>query len=248
MEKMNITVGRFQPFTQGHLNMIKEGDNRCIIYQIKPTEMPDNIKNLKISGKAVKKESIDRVIRYIDGDDISLTDQEKELLKRPFTNGLIKKELDIVKTNNREIADIVYVKNMFEALIEFNAFIYDNSDKYEPEFWMCGDDRQDEYTKAIEKYDELEYHIGSGKKIPNVLKGKLKTNIGKGRTEGVSGTEVRKSILNNDKSKFSRIMPQGTEKMFDNFVKAFKDFKERLLDIKECSSYISLKKYLFESL
>lgn len=55
MEKINLTIGRFQPFTQGHLNMVKEGKNKCIIYQIKPSEMPESLKSLKISGKSVKK-------------------------------------------------------------------------------------------------------------------------------------------------------------------------------------------------
>lgn len=249
MEKINLTIGRFQPFTQGHLNMVKEGKNKCIIYQIKPAEIPDNLKAFKISGKVVKSESILNVIKYIDGEDIKLTEQEKELLKKPFTNELIKKELDIVKANNKEIFDIKYVKNMFEALIEFNTFIYNNSDKYEPEFLMCGDDRSEEYAKTIDKYDELEDHVGSGNKIPNLLKGKLKVNTGNGRTEGISGTEVRKSILSNNRSKFNNIMPRGTDKLFDDFVNAFNDFKEKLMSIKEHSKkYISLKNYLFESL
>lgn len=250
MEKINLTIGRFQPFTQGHLNMVKEGKNKCIIYQIKPSEMPESLKSLKISGKSVKKDSIDKVIRYIDGEDVTLTEQEKELLKRPFTNELIKKELNIVQKNNKEIIDIVYVRNMFEALIEFNTFIYNNSDKYEPEFLMCGDDRVDEYSKAIEKYDELEEHFGSGNKIPNVLKGRLKTNIGNGRTEGVSGTEVRKSILSNDLNKFKKIMPKGTEGMFDDFVHAFEAFKNKLSTIDEShiGNYINLKNYLIENL
>ena len=29
-KKLNMTVGRFQPLTQGHLNMINEGDAPCI--------------------------------------------------------------------------------------------------------------------------------------------------------------------------------------------------------------------------
>jgi hypothetical protein len=30
--KVNITIGRFQPFTQGHLNMIIEGEAPCILF------------------------------------------------------------------------------------------------------------------------------------------------------------------------------------------------------------------------
>ena len=41
MEKINMTVGRFQPFTKGHLNMVIEGDAPCIVYQIKPAGIPE---------------------------------------------------------------------------------------------------------------------------------------------------------------------------------------------------------------
>ena len=43
-----MTVGRFQPFTKGHENMVNEGEAPCIIYQIKPSGIPESIKGLKI--------------------------------------------------------------------------------------------------------------------------------------------------------------------------------------------------------
>ena len=243
-----MTVGRFQPFTKGHENMVNEGEAPCIIYQIKPNGIPESIKGLKILGRVVKKESVNKVLQYLNGEQIDLTEQEKELLKRPFTNELISKELDIIKKNNKNILDVVYVKNVFDALDRFNNFIMENDDKYEPQYWMCGDDRVDNYETMIDKYDELETELGSGVNIKNVLKGRLKVNTGKGRTEGVSGTAVRKSIINNDKQAFERIMPKGTGKMFDEFVEAFDKFKSKLeVLIKECGM-TSLKNYIFEKL
>lgn len=248
MEKINMTVGRFQPFTKGHENMVNEGEAPCIIYQIKPSGIPESIKGLKILGRVIKKESVNKVLQYLNGEQIDLTEQEKELLKRPFTNELISKELDIIKKNNKNILDVVYVKNVFDALDRFNNFIMENDDKYEPQYWMCGDDRVDNYETMIDKYDELETELGSGVNIKNVLKGRLKVNTGKGRTEGVSGTAVRKSIINNDKQAFERIMPKGTGKMFDEFVEAFNKFKSKLeVLIKECGM-TSLKNYIFEKL
>lgn len=243
-----MTVGRFQPFTKGHENMVNEGEAPCIIYQIKPNGIPESIKGLKILGRVVKKESVNKVLQYLNGEQIDLTEQEKELLKRPFTNELISKELDIIKKNNKNILDVVYVKNVFDALDRFNNFIMENDDKYEPQYWMCGDDRVDNYETMIDKYDELETELGSGVNIKNVLKGRLKVNTGKGRTEGVSGTAVRKSIINNDKQAFERIMPKGTGKMFDEFVESFNKFKSKLeVLIKECGM-MSLKNYIFEKL
>ena len=246
MEKLNMTIGRFQPFTKGHENMVNEGNGPCIIYQIKPAGIPESIKGLKILGRVIKKDSVNKVLQYLqnsgEGD---LTEQEKELLKRPFTNELISKELDIIQKNNSNIIDVVYVKNVYDALDRFNVFITENSDKYEPQYWLCGDDRVDTYSKEIDRYDELETEMGSGNKIPNVLKGRLKTYTGSGRSEGISGTAVRKAIITHDKSAFDKIMPKGTGKMFDEFVQAFEDFKVKLEGlIKECR--LSLKEYIIE--
>ena len=145
---------------------------------------------------------------------------------------------------------------MFDALIQFNKFMTDNADQYEPQYLMCGDDRAEAYAENIDKYDELDDAWQSGKKIPNVLKGKLKVNIGKGRTEGVSGTDVRKAILNKDKSAFEKIMPKGVGKMFDEFIEAFDKFKGQLQNLikesKVFSNYIrnytnDLKTYITEN-
>lgn len=246
-QKLNMTIGRFQPFTQGHLNMINEGEAPCIVYRINSSDkVPNTLKGFKVGGRVIKKDSVQIVADYIDKPEGDLTEQQKELLKRPFTNELIDKELEIVKKSNKNIIDVVSVVNMFEAFARFNKFILDNQDKYEPQYWMCGDDRVDSYSELIDKYDNLAIERG-GEEYPNVCKGKLKTNIGKGRTEGVSGTAVRKSILNNDKAAFSRIMPKGVDSMFEDFVNAFHEFKGKLLNlIKE--SYVSLSDYVYEKI
>lgn len=246
-KKLNITVGRFQPFTQGHLNMINEGEAPCIVYRINSNDkVPNTLKGFKVSGRVIKKDSVQIVAYYIDNPEGDLTEQQKELLKRPFTNELIDKELDIVKRNCDKIIEVVPVLNAYQAFAMFNKFILDHHDEYEPNYWMCGNDRVDTFVKMIEKDDEVAIER-DGKKYPNVCKGKLKTNIGKGRTEGVSGTAVRKSILNNDKAAFSRIMPKGVDSMFNDFVNAFHEFKGKLLNlIKE--SHMSLRDYVFERL
>lgn len=246
MEKINFTIGRFQPFTKGHLNMILEGDAPCIVYQIKTAEIPDTLKGYKIAGKVIKKEAVQNVINYLDDTTIDLLEQEKELLKRPFTNELVAKEFDIIRKNTPEIMDVVYVSNMFEAVAQFNKFILDNQDKYEAQYWMCGDDRLSDVNRIYDSY------ISTGKelsiktdKYENVISN-LKINTGKGRTEGVSGTDVRKSIINNDKSAFEKIMPKGTSVLFDEFLQSFEDFKEKLQGLVNESriQMKSLKEYI----
>lgn len=251
-KKLNITIGRFQPMTQGHLNMINEGDAPCIVYRINSSnkEILRTKRGIKIGSKSYTNDSVNNVIKFIDTPEGDLTEQEKELLKRPFTNELIDKELDIVKKSNKNIIDVVPVVNVYDALGKYNKFITENSDEYEVGDWMCGDDRKESYDKNIEglgKYEDLEYEFRSGKTLPNILIGKLKVNTGKGRTEGVSGTAVRKSILNKDKAGFEKIMPKGTGIMFDDFIDAFNKFKEQLQNIIKEHKMMSLKKYILES-
>ena len=96
---------------------------------------------------------------------------------------------------------------------------------------MCGDDRVDNYSTIIDQYDEIETQYQSNDKILNILKGKLKCNIGNGRTKGISGTEVRKSILNNDKEMFEKIMPHNVDMIFDSFIQAFHNFRDQLKSV-----------------
>ena len=248
MEKLNMTVGRFQPFTKGHLNMVNEGHAKCIVYQIIPPEMPDSIDKLKVKGKKVKKYQVQNVLKFLNKENINLTEDEKELCKRPFTNELVSNELDIVKRNNNHILDVVYVKNLMDAIYQFNKFCTDNSDKYEPQYLMCGEDRADDYSEKIGKYEEMPTKLGSKDIIPNIIKDKLEANIGSGRTEGVSGTAVRTSIINNDKQEFERLMPQGTSIMFNEFKQSFDDYKDILQNLIKEMKMTSLRNYIVESL
>ena len=244
--KTNITVGRFQPFTQGHLNMIIEGDAPCIVYRINSSKTDEDTSKIKVKGKVVKKDEIKHAIEYIDNNgDGKLSETEKEILKRPFTNALIEKELEIVKqTNKKYFVDVIYVRNAYEAIADFAYKV--SQGLYEPQYLMCGDDRVDTYTKMIES--DKPWKTADGQECENVLKGKMTVNIGKGRTEGVSGTAVRQAIIKGDKSAFTKIMPNGADRMFDDFVTAFKTFRQTLSDtINEYINCTTLRDYITES-
>lgn len=262
-KKLNMTIGRFQPFTQGHLNMVNEGDAPCIIYRMnssnKAIEKKFNRKDkslldaIKIGSKKWTKQEVRNVIDCLNnGGKGKLSENEKELIKRPFTNELIDEEMEIIKKNNKNVLDIVIVKTMFDALDQFNAFCEQHQDEWEPQYWMCGNDRVDDYNKNLDKYiynaDELETAQNSGTKVKNVLKGVLKTNIGKGRTKGISGTDVRASIITKDINKFKQIMPKGTDVMFDKFGKAFDEFKSQIENIIKEFKMITLKDFINERL
>ena len=244
--KVNITIGRFQPFTQGHLNMIIEGDAPCIVYRINSSKADEDTSKIKVKGKVVKKDEIKHAIEYIDNNGVgNLSETEKEILKRPFTNALIEKELEIVKQSNKKyFVDVIYVKNAYEAIADFAYKV--SQGLYEPQYLMCGDDRVDTYTKMIES--DKPWKTVDGQECENVLKDKMTVNIGKGRTEGVSGTAVRQSIIKGDKSAFAKIMPNGADRMFDDFVNAFKTFRQTLSDtINEYINFTTLRDFITES-
>lgn len=244
--KTNIAIGRFQPFTQGHLNMIMEGEAPCIIYRINSSKADEDTSKIKVKGKVVKKDEIKHAIEYIDNNgDGNLSETEKEILKRPFTNALIEKELEIVKQSNKKyFVDVIYVKNAYDAIADFAYKV--SQGLYEPQYLMCGDDRVDNYTKMIES--DKPWKTVDGQECENVLKGKMTVNIGKGRTEGVSGTAVRQSIIKGDKSAFAKIMPNGADRMFDDFVAAFKTFRQTLSDtINEYINFTTLRDFITES-
>ena len=245
--KVNITIGRFQPFTQGHFNMVTEGELPCIVYRINSSKNDSDLTKIKVKGKVVKKDNIAHVIDFLNNNgEGNLNETEKEILKRPFTNELVEKELDIIKrANSKYFVDIIYVANAYEAIADFAAKV--SQGLYEPNYLMCGDDRVDNYTKMIES--DKPWKTPDGKEYDNILKGKLKVNTGKGRTEGVSGTAVRAAIIKKDKAAFSKIMPKGTDSMFDEFVKAFNDFKAILSNtINEYANMTSLKDFVLENL
>ena len=247
-QKVNITIGRFQPFTQGHLNMVMEGELPCIVYRINSSKAEEDMSKIKVKGKVVKKANIKNVIDYLDNDGQgNLNDTEKEVLKRPFTNELIEKELEVVKRANKKyFVDVIYVTNAYEAIADFAWKV--SQGQYEPNYLMCGDDRVDTYTKMIESDKPWKAWEGE---CENVLKGKLTVNIGKGRTEGVSGTAVRQAIIRGDKAAFAKIMPAGVDGMFDAFTAAFETFKTSLKHtINEYNNFnmMDLRDYITETI
>lgn len=242
---ISFCIGRFQPFTQGHLNMCLDANGPIIIYRINSS---DNLGPIKIKGKLAKKSQIQAALNYIDSNcTTKLTEEEKEILKRPFTNSLIEKELNIVKKNNKSIIDVVYVKNVFDAISRFNKFCIDHPE-YNPKYLMCGDDRVSNYTELLNKlnkYNELETELGSKEYVNNIIVGKIQTNVGRGRSHGLSGTAVRECIIKKDKNMFEKQMPAGVTVMFDDFTKAFDEFINKLrIDVNEAKDYYDLQTFI----
>lgn len=231
--QINMTIGRFQPFTLGHLNMINECTNNnapCIIYQIRTKDIPKTLNGWKVGSKIVKMSEINNILRYIEEpNNIILSEHENDIIKRPFSNELINKELDIIRSNNKNlIYDVVYVSDMFEALVMFNDFLIKHNDEFEPGNLICGDDRYETYCKLVNKYDELD-SILYNKKVRNLLKNKLNVLYLNRNQNGISGTKVRESIIKNNKPTFISFMPSSIgNKMWNDFKDAFDNYINKL--------------------
>lgn len=190
MKKVNICLGRFMPFTNGHYKMIE--------YGLKHNGLPTVI--FMISNKKMDK-------------------------KHPFSDELIQKEMDILKKSLKGIENTVYVSSA--DIVKLGQWCYENN--YEPQLWITGSDRLAPYKRQAEnpKYQDLGHFPSSF------------TTLEVQRTdEDISATKVREAIINDDLDTFKKMMPEGTEKLFD-------DFKEALSQVKECK--ISLEDYIKES-
>ena len=145
--------------------------------------------------------------------------------KHPFSDELMQKEMDMLKKSLKGIENTVYVSSA--DIVKLGQWCYENN--YEPQLWITGSDRLAAYKRqaANPKYKDLGH-------LPSSF-----TTLEVPRTDDdISATKVREAISNNDIDTFKKMMPEGTEKLFN-------DFKEALSQVKECK--ISLTDYIEES-
>ena len=145
--------------------------------------------------------------------------------KHPFSDELIQKEMDMLKKSLKGIENTVYVSSA--DIVKLGQWCYENN--YEPQLWITGSDRLAAYKRQAEnrKYQDLGHFPSSF------------TTLEVPRTdEDISATKVREAIMNDDLDTYKKMMPKGTEKLFD-------EFKEALSRVKECK--ISLVDYIKES-
>lgn len=151
----------------------------------------------------------------------------KKIDKRhPFSDELIQKEMDMLKKSLEGIENTVYVSSA--DIVKLGQWCYENN--YEPQFWITGSDRLAAYKRQAEnpKYQDLGHFPSSF------------TTLEVPRTdEDISATKVREAIMNDDLATFKKMMPNGTEKLFN-------EFKEALSQVKE--SHTSLIDFIQERL
>jgi hypothetical protein len=169
MKDVNLTIGRFQPFTKGHLRMCQDGYDKNGY----PTVV------LMITNK-------------------------RPDARHPFSDNLIKKEIETVKKSSDAIEAVLMVSNA--DIVKAGQLLKDNG--YTAHLWLCGDDRVEAYNRQAEnpKYREQGGYPED-----------FQTYTGSGRVEGVSGTAAREALKDGDEKRFKDVMPKGTEKLFNEF-------------------------------
>ena len=185
MKDVNITIGRFQPFTKGHLRMCQDGYD---------------------------KNGYPTVVMMI-------TNKRPDA-RHPFSDALIKKEIEIVKKSSDAIEEVLMVPNA--DIVKAGQLLKDNG--YVAHLWLCGDDRVEAYDKQAnnQKYREQGGYPED-----------FKTYTGSGRVEGVSGTVAREAIKDGDEKAFAQVMPKGT-------VRLLKDFRDEITKIQESHQSLSM--------
>lgn len=146
--------------------------------------------------------------------------------KHPFSDDLIKKEIDTCWKGKEFYQDLIWIKS---AAIDKIGEELAKKD-YSAHLWGCGADRAKSYEKMASNKKYL-------KDFPDDFKVfVLDRDENSDGVEGISATKVREAIKSDDKAAFVKMMPIGAQKLFD-------EFKIELSKVNE-SSMSSLKDYI----
>lgn len=173
--------------------------------------------HLQCCKDAFEKNGLQTVIMFIHNDKFDK--------KKPFSDELIKEELELVKRKEKCIKDIVWLR--FPQPVRICRILKDMG--YEAALWLAGEDRIESYRKQLNNtaIDKIENELEVA--VPELY-----------QTERYgSATAVRNAIAEDDFVEFKKLMPNGTDVLYDKF-------KEQYSQIKE--SYMTLEKFIKESL
>ena len=239
MKQVKICLGRFQPFTLGHLKMVTYKDLKG-----PDKEQQDKLREQPNLKEIAKQKTIILAIS---------TPNEKVDTRHPFNDQLMKDEFDLIKKNYKdEIENIFYVKSA--DICAWGELLKQNG--YQASVWLTGSDEFKMYKYMAIKVPEYEEHNRDNRDCKDAYtKSFYVENIE--RTDdgdfvsSISGTKVRQALIDNDKELFTKMMPKGTDKYFDKFKEAIENAPEPVKKttkkkIKE--GMISLKDYINEAL
>lgn len=136
--------------------------------------------------------------------------------KHPFSDELIKKEFDTCLKGKDYYIDQIYISSA--AIDKIGEELAKKG--YSAHLWGCGTDRAKSYERMASNKKYL-------KDFPNDFKVfVVDRNETSSAVDGISATKVRQAIKDDDKAAFVKMMPDGAQKLFD-------EFKEELSKVNE---------------
>jgi cytidyltransferase-like protein len=165
LKDVNLLVGRFQPFHNGHLKMAKFLKEKNNLPSVAVVVYPGHNK----SGKS------------------------------PFNEDTIKKYMDGVVRDEKEVIDYIIVQR---GLIG-SAIVKLLEKGYKPQLIGAGEDRVNDYTKQLEYIKKSD--IGDQMQDLKLVQTPRTT----------SATKVREEIKNEDYAGFKRLVPKAVENVYD---------------------------------
>ena len=127
--------------------------------------------------------------------------------KHPFSDDLIKKEIDTCLNDKDFYQDIIWVKNA--AIDKIGEELVKKG--YSAHLWGCGTDREKMYKSMANNKKYLK-DFPDDFKVFVVERDETSSAI-----DGISATKVRQAIKDDDKVAFVKMMPDGAQKLFNEF-------------------------------
>lgn len=145
--------------------------------------------------------------------------------KHPFSDELIKKELDTCLKGEDYYEGQIMVASA--AIDKIGAELA--KEGYSAHLWGCGTDREKQYQRMASNKKYLA-DFPEDFKLFVVARDETSSDI-----SGISATKVREAIKTDNKAEFVKMMPDGAQKLFN-------EFKDQLSKVNE--SCISLSDYV----
>ena len=139
------------------------------------------------------------------------------------------------------VVDVIPIKNAF---VEFWVNPLREAG-YEPITWTTGMDRKPAYDAMIEKYKD-KYGLVDNFEVIGLAKDMDAEGGSADDTSGISGTAVRKCLVNGDEEGFRRQMPKCLWDMYPAMREIMMQYAQPA--ITESETYAKYKKYLNEKI
>lgn len=237
MKQVKVCLGRFQPFTLGHLKMATYKDLKG----------PDSTqKNALREQPDLKEISQQKTIILA----IS-TPKDKVDSRHPFSDDVMKDEWDLIKKNYKdEIEDVFYVNSA--DICAWGELLKEKG--YQASVWLTGSDEYKVYKMMSMKVPEYEEKNRDNRDVKGAYSQsfyveEIERTEDKDFVSSISGTKVRQALLNGDKELFAKMMPKGADKYFDTFKEAVENAPEPKKKIKKVKEGMkSLVEFIKENL